>query len=102
TNMHTATVISLCAPDYLYWAAPQDIVYPSGRREHLRDGVRYFGSDDELCADYTAGAFSPWSSISTLRTTAAARTPVRAGGGGGIYCGVSSAVGDAAMGIPVL
>ncbi len=95
SNVHTARLITECAPEYFWFAAPQRLVLPTGREVRAREGVVYPGDDDAYCADRGAGIFAPWTPIDTLRATASerARQAVSAGGGG--LCSASSRAGGA-------
>ena len=49
SNVHTARMITECAPQYLAYQAPQKLVLPSGREIRTREGIVYSGSDESFC-----------------------------------------------------
>jgi len=82
SNVHTATLVTECSPEYFRWAAPQKIVFASGAEEMTREGVAYPGTDAEYCEDRRTGDFGPYADPETLRETAEMRATTVAGGGG--------------------
>ncbi len=82
SNVHMATFVTKCGPQYFYWSAPEVLELPSGRSVSVRDGIPYTGTDAEYCADYESGAFTPWTTPAVARATAVRRSTEPGGGGG--------------------
>lgn len=100
SNVHTATQVTECAPEYFAWAAPASLTLPSGRTLEVREGIPYAGTDAQYCADRGAGLFVPWAPIGTLRETSRLRAMgALVPGGGGSSCGVSAHAGRASLGL---
>ncbi len=97
SNVHQATLLTECGPDYFYWTAPQSLTLPSGRSEVVREGVRYFGTDTEYCEDQSNG-FYPGAPMESLREIAASRSLRPAGGG---LCSIGNGAGGAGAAIIV-
>lgn len=83
SNLHQARLVTECAPEYYYWSAPQHMVLPDGTEVHLRDGVPYYGDDDDYCDDMRAGEWGPWVDRERLLRTSE-RSRLRPAGGGPI------------------
>lgn len=81
SNVHTATLTTECSSAYFHWTAPQKLALPSGRELVLREGIPYFGTDSEYCADYESGVFAPWTDPEIARATAMRRGVEPRGGG---------------------
>lgn len=82
SNVHTAIRRIHCGPEYFYWTAPVTAVLPSGHTERIREGVAYYGSDDEYCEDRMENGFYPGAADERLREIAASRNGALRGGGG--------------------
>jgi hypothetical protein len=99
SNIHTARLITECAPEYFYYSAPQKMILPSGREVRTREGVVYPGTDEMYCVDRGSGAFSPWTPVDRLRETAGIRSREAVSAHGGGICsaspGVSGSTGGA-------
>lgn len=89
SNIHTARLITECAPEYFYYTAPQKLILPSGREVRTREGIVYPGTDTTYCEDRGSGAFSPWTSIDRLRATADLRSHEAISARGGGLCSAS-------------
>ncbi len=98
SSQHLATMRVHCGPEYFYWTAPQDIVLPSGTVEPVAEGVPYYGTDTEYCADRGDG-FVPWTPRETLREIAVRRN-TRLGGGG--LCAIGGPGGLSGVGLLAL
>src|SRR5690606_12994079 len=53
SNIHTATLVTECGPEYFFDQAPQKLVLPNGSEETVRAGTPYTGTDDEYCMERT-------------------------------------------------
>lgn len=51
SNVHRATLVTECGPDYFEWSAPQRIELPSGVAQRVRAGRAYTGTDAEYCEE---------------------------------------------------
>lgn len=98
SNVHTARLITECAPQYFYYTAPQKMVLPSGREVRTREGIVYPGTDAMYCEDRGSGAFSPWTPVDRLRETADTRSREAVSARGGGICSASSSAGGSAGG----
>jgi hypothetical protein len=80
SNVHTADLVTECAEDYFSWTAPQRLEMPGGTVLPVREGVRYYGSDEDFCVDVEENGFVPGASEETLREVAEMRALTPSGG----------------------
>jgi len=90
SNIHEATYLTECAPEYFEFDAPQTLLMPSGREHVIEEGIAYPGDDDDYCDDRRGGMYGPYVDPGTAAATAA-RRGIELGGGGG--CNVSGGGG---------
>ncbi len=97
SNIHRATQVTECSPEYFSFDAPQKLVLPSGREVQLREGIAYLGTDEEYCEDRSGGMYGPSVDPETARTTARARGLDLGGGGGCSTTGGAGGLGFALL-----
>jgi uncharacterized protein (TIGR03382 family) len=89
-NVHRATHLTECSPEYFQFHAPQKLILPSGAEHVIQEGIAYPGSDEAYCEDRAGGMYGPYVDVDRARATAA-RRGIELGGGGG--CSASGGAG---------
>jgi hypothetical protein len=89
-NVHRATHLTECSPEYFQFHAPQKLILPSGAEHVIQEGIAYPGSDEAYCEDRAGNMYGPYVDVERARATAA-RRGIELGGGGG--CSASGGAG---------